>query len=293
MNETEEFVYRVPGSTAGSRPGAHRGSSRGSGMSFAAHARLFDQPDPRRLDLRASITDVRGEWLVRTYLQPASITVHVLIDMSTSMRFGQPGKLNVATQFLQSLGISAHAYGDAISMLAFDEQFREDLYMPPRRGRAIGSLMADTLNNAIPATPVQGKSSSQKSTISAFQTAVNQIEGTNGLVFLLSDFHWPLNTVDSTLDKLSNTTLVPIVIWDKTEVVPPAAGQLLFARDLESQQRRQLWISEHKREQWLENVQSQRQNLIDLFAKRNSKPFFIESEFNAERLSRYFMEHAS
>lgn len=293
MMETEEFVYRVPGSMAGSRPGAHRGSGRGSGMSFAAHARLFDQPDPRRLDLRASLSDVRGEWLVRTYLQPASITVHVLVDMSASMHFGTPGKIQVATRFLQSLGISAHAYGDAISLLPFDEQFREDLYMPPRRGRALGSLMADTLLNATPTAPARINANAHNSGQSAFETAVNQIEGTTGLVFLLSDFHWTLDNVDSILDKLSNTTLVPIVIWDEAEVIPPAAGQLLFARDLENQRRSQLWISERKREQWLDNVRHQRQHLIDLFAKRNSTPFFIETDFNAERLSRYFMEHAS
>lgn len=293
MNEAEEFVYRIPGSMAGTRPGAHRGSSRGSGMNFAGHARLFDQPDPRRLDLRASITDVRGEWLVRTYLQPASITVHVLVDMSASMYFGHPGKIQVAAQFLHSLGISAHAYGDALSLLPFDEQFREDLYIPPRRGRAVGSLMVETILNVIPTTRKTRKSNAHNCEKSAFETAVNQIEGTTGLVFLLSDFHWMLDKIDSTLDKLSNTTLVPIVIWDAAEVVPPAAGQLLFARDIKNQNKRQLWISEQKREQWLDNVQNQRQILIDLFSKRNSTPFFIETEFNAERLSRYFMEHAS
>jgi len=72
-------------------------------MRFAAHARLFDVPDPRRLDLRASISDMRGDWLIRTFMQPASITVHVLLDVSASMRFGQPGKLQVAADFLLSL----------------------------------------------------------------------------------------------------------------------------------------------------------------------------------------------
>ncbi len=262
-------------------------------MSFAAHARLFDQPDPRRLDLRASITDVRGDWLVRTYLQPASITVHVMVDISASMFFGQPGKLHIAAQFLHSLGISAHTYGDALSLLPFDEQFREDLYMPPRRGRAVGALMADTILQATSTTTVQRKSHVHSLNESAFETAVSRLEGTTGMVFLLSDFHWTFHKLDTVLDKLSGATLVPVVIWDKAEVVPPEAGQLLYARGLESQTRRQLWISEKKRKQWLDKVQEQRQQLTELFARRNSAPFFIETEFNAERLSRYFMEHVS
>ena|GEM_PF-208352 len=307
---TEEFLYRLPASTAGSRPGAHHGLSRGSGMRFAAHARLFDVPDPRRLDLRASLSDVRGDWLIRTFLQPASITVHVLLDVSASMRFGQPGKLQVAADFLHSLGISAHGYGDAISLLAFDSQFRDDLYQPPQRGRGVGTSMAETVRSvsraAHAAAPLSlwnrafGKTlgavqsaDSQNNTCTALQQAVSRLEGQTGLVFLLSDFHWKLDELEPLLDKLANATLVPMVIWDKAEVVPPDAGQLLFAREIESARKRQLWISEPKRRQWLENVEKQREQLIRVFARHHCTPVFIESEFNAQQLTRHFTEHLS
>jgi len=285
----EEFVYRLPVSSVGSRPGAHRGSSRGAGMSFAAHAKLFDQPDPRRLDLRASISDVRGDWLVRTYLQPASITVYVLLDISESMKFGHPGKLQVAAKFLHCLGLSAYAYGDAISLLPFDSRFREDLYFPARRGRAAGALMADAVLSASANRDPKG----HESTPAALDRVADRIVGATGLVFMLSDFHWPLDKLGSSLEKLSSATVVPLVVWDKAEVTPPAAGQLLFASELESQNRRQLWLTERKRTQWRDGVQQKRQELIDLFARFNSAPLFIENAFNAESMSRYFMEHVS
>ncbi|MFK8079581.1 MAG: DUF58 domain-containing protein [Granulosicoccus sp.] len=288
-SSNEEFVYRLPVSSSGTRPGAHRGLSRGSGMNFAAHARLFDVPDPRRLDLRASISDVRGDWLVRTYLQPASINIHVLLDMSASMHFGKPGKLQVAADFLNSLGISAHSYGDAISLLPFDTVFREDLYQPARRGRAIGAHMAKTVQDAKPPAPHEATAGKQ----SALAEAVSRIEGQSGMVFLMSDFHFSLEYMEPLLDKLANATLVPIVVWDQSEVIPPDAGQLLFARDLNNGQRRQLWITEPRRSEWLANVQAQRQRLVDTFARHNSSPFFIEHDFNAEQLSRYFTEHVS
>lgn len=285
----EEFVYKLPGTAPGSRPGAHRGTSRGSGMSFAAHARLFDQPDPRRLDLRASINDVRGDWLVRTYLQPASITVHVLLDISASMHFGDPGKIQAATDFLRCLGLSAHAYGDAISLLPFDNQFREDLYIAPRRGRAIGTLMADAISNASIVTETHGHAGVR----SAFDASATRLVDATGIVFILSDFHWALDDLGPVLEKLSAATVVPLVIWDKTEVTPPDAGQLLFARELGGRKRAQLWLSEAKREAWIDNVIQRRQDLSDLFAKHNSSPLFIEASFNAEDLSRYFMERVS
>ena len=292
MNLTDaEFVYRLPVSTTGNRPGAHRGLSRGSGMNFAAHARLFDVPDPRRLDLRASINDARGEWLVRTYQQPASITVNVLLDVSASMNFGKPGKLKVAADFLRSLGISAYGYGDALSLLPFDEKFREDLYQPPQRGRAVGASMAQSIQLA--SQTESGSPPGYNSNDTALGNAVDRIEGQTGLVFLLSDFHWDLDKLAPLLDKLATATVVPVVIWDRTEVTPPDAGQLLFARDLKNGSRRQLWISEAKRSAWLANVHAQRQRLTDLFASHNCSPFFIENEFSAERLTRYFMERSS
>jgi len=70
------------------------------------------------------------------------------------------------------------------------------------------------------------------------QQAVSRLEGQTGLVFLLSDFHWKLDELEPLLDKLANATLVPMVIWDKAEVVPPDAGQLLFAREIESARKR-------------------------------------------------------
>ena len=282
----EEFVYRLPIATSGSRPGAHAGHSRGAGMNFAAHARLFDQPDPRRLDLRASITDVRGDWLVRTYQQPGSITVHVLVDLSASMHFGNPGKLQVIAQFLESLGLSAHAYGDAVSLLPFDSHFRQDLYIPPRRGRALGSLMANTILGAS-----TGETRKRPVHIGdALQQAANQIAGSSGMIFLASDFHWNLDEFQRIANTLSSATLVPLVVWDKAESTPPEAGQLLFARDIESDSMQQVWINERNRAEWTERVSDRRQQLKRFFAASDCRALFIDGQFNSEQVSRYFME---
>ncbi|MGC2040842.1 MAG: MxaS protein, partial [Paraburkholderia caledonica] len=78
MKEIAEFHYRLPMRSSGFRPGSHRGSSFGAGQEFAMHGRLFDYPDPRRIDLRASVRAARSEWLVRVHLQRAAVPVQVL-----------------------------------------------------------------------------------------------------------------------------------------------------------------------------------------------------------------------
>ena len=284
MNQgMDEFVYKLPGLSGGSRPGAHRSLSRGAGMSFAGHARLFDQPDPRRLDLRASFSDIRGEWLVRTHLQRSAVSIKAIVDVSASMHFGTPGKIQVAAAFLQALGNSAHAYGDAASLLAFDKSFREDMFLPARAGRANASVMASTLTEKSAESIMPG-------TIAGLADTVEHIAGTTGLVFIVSDMHWSLDTLQPILDKLSAATVVPIVIWDSAEINPPAQGQLLPVRDSESGKRRHLWMSRKSRGQWLDNVQLRRETILESFDKQSITPFFIDGQFDAEKLSQYFME---
>ena len=131
------------------------------------------------------------------------------------------------------------------------------------------------------------------STCVALDATVARLEGATGMVFLVSDFHWPLHNMHKILDRLSTTRVIPLVIWDKVEATPPDAGQLLSARDMQTGRAKTLWVTDNKRLTWLENVQRRRHELFKLFARHATVPFFLEEAFNAERLSRYFMEQVS
>ena len=70
----------------------------------------------------------------------------VMVDVSASMHFGaQRSKLQVAADFVEALGPSAFRVGDAVGLLAFDHEEREDLFMPPRHSRGAGIAMAEAL----------------------------------------------------------------------------------------------------------------------------------------------------
>lgn len=279
----DQFVYKLPGHTGGARSGAHRSRSRGSGMSFAGHARLFDQPDPRRLDLRASLADVNGDWLVRTYLQRSTLSIKAVVDLSASMHFGSPGKLAIASSFLQALGNSAQGYGDAVSLLTFDERFREELFMPPRTGRGLAMAMASILDTCM-------RQPAKAGDLHALSQTLDHIAGTADMIFIVSDMHWPLEALHPLLHTLGESTIIPIVIWDREETTPPEAGQLLPMRDSETGKLRRLWLNHNSRKRWLNHVAARRHALIGAFDQHGIKPFFINGPFDAEQLSRYFME---
>ena len=146
MDAPKEFHYRLAGRISGQRPGSHPGSSVGAGQEFVAHRNLYDYPDPRRLDLRASLRTLQGEWLVRVNRQHTGTTVRALVDVSASMSFGASlPKLHVVADLVEALGMSAFRVGDAVGMMAFDTHERTELFMPARLSRGMGTIMAAAL----------------------------------------------------------------------------------------------------------------------------------------------------
>ncbi|CAB3682816.1 hypothetical protein LMG27174_02745 [Paraburkholderia rhynchosiae] len=248
------------------------------------HGRLFDYPDPRRLDLRASVRAARSEWLVRVHLQRAAVPVQVLVDVSASMHFGtRETKLQVAADFVEALGYSAFRVGDPLGMLAFDTHARDDLFMPARSGRGIGNLLATMLRESTSVASGGGN-------IEALQRIASTLAGRQALVFLVSDFHWPLGGLPAVLDLLVHAYVVPIVVWDAAEIAPPDGGPLLAVSDAESGARRTLWLRGSVRERWREGVVRRRAELSRIFGKRGIEPFYMESAFDPEAMSRYFLE---
>jgi hypothetical protein len=281
MSTSREFHYRLPRRSGGWRPGSHPGSSLGAGQEFVSHVSLYDRPDPRRLDLRASLREVRGDWLVRVNRQRVSVPVHVIADVSTSMSFGAPtSKLRVVADFVTALGQSAFRVGDALGMLAFDAHERRDLFVPALLSRGVGEVMASMLIDC------EGTAGSG----GGLEEAALHLAGRHGLIFLASDFHWPLDRLDGVLDLLTHSYIVPLVIWDPAEVQPPNHDGLMPLRDVESGRRSTLWLRPSMRTRWREAVERRRAELNELFAARGIRPFYVSGEFDSEALSHYFFE---
>jgi uncharacterized protein (DUF58 family) len=245
---------------------------------------LYDRPDPRRLDLRASLRNVRGDWLVRVYRQRAGIPVHVVVDVSSSMSFGaRRPKLQVAAEFVEALGRSAFRVGDALGMLAFDAKERADLLVPALLSRGMGSVMAAMLQEC--ATSAGG--------VGGLEQAALNLAGREGLVFLLSDFHWPLDRLGGVLDLLAPAYVVPMIVWDPAEIQPPTRDGLAALHDAETGVRRTLWMRPKLRTQWRHAVAKRRAELDGFFAARSVRPFYLTGTFDGEAMSQYFFEAAA
>lgn len=287
MSHDDEFHYRLPRRFGGRRPGAHEGSGLGSGQGFAAHRRLLDHPDPRRLDLRASLREPHGDWLVRLQRPRVAVPVYALVDVSASMHFGAGRrKLDVVADFAEALGRSAFRAGDPVGLAAFDATEREDLFIPARHGRGAGFAIAEALRACgAPESP-----QAAAATPAALARAAERLAGRCGLVFLVSDFHWPLDDLAAVLDRLAPAVIVPMPAWDPAEAEPPAGRALLELADAESGERRTLWLREPLRAAWRDGVAARRAELQSLFDAQGLQAFALGGRFDAEGLTRHFLE---
>jgi hypothetical protein len=300
MDTPQEFHYRLPGRVSGQRPGSHSGSSIGAGQEFVSHMSLYDRPDPRRLDLRASLRGLTDDWLVRVNRQRAGASVRAIVDVSASMFFGSRlPKLHVVADFVEALGLSAFRVGDAVGMMAFDATERTDLFVPARRSRGMGSLMGTALREVSdlgasgasrapsalsPSAPSHGHRAD------GLEDAASRLAGQQGLVFLVSDFHWPLERLEVALHLMAHAGVVPVVVWDPAETHPPTGNALASLRDAESGARRTLWLRPKLRKDWERAVEQRRTEIDSFFAAHAIRPFYVEGAFDADALSRYFFE---
>ena len=280
MDDSGEIRYHLPRRAGGQRAGAHRGTAAGAGTEFLTHQSLFDRPDPRRLDLRASLADLRGDWLVRVNRLRAAVTVLALVDVSASMRFGEPAKLDLAADFVASLGHSAFRIGDAVGMLGFDATLRDDLHVAPRHGRGVGETLAALLRAC----------ASGPGGIAGLRDAAMQVGPRPALVFVVSDFLWPLAGLGDVLDLLARAHVVPLVVVDPAESEAPARGGLALLSDAETSRQRALWVRPALRTRWRDAALARQAQLAAIFADRGLRPFTLHGAFDPQALSNHLLE---
>jgi hypothetical protein len=274
-----EFHYRIGAPVLGHFPGHHRSTRGESGFEFRGHASLLDAPDPRRLDLHASLRDPFGNWIVRVHSQRKSIPVVMLADLSASMSFeGGHRKQHVVADFAESLAWSAWRTGDSFGFIGCDSVVRNDLLVPQTRSSGRGTVLA----RALRALPLQGRSAD------GLLRAHEHLPRQRSLVFLVSDFHFPVSRLQLLLASLAHHDVVPVVVWDPLEFGLTAHHGLVHAVDAESGRRRLVWWRPAVRDKWRRQHEARRAELLAIFRAQRLKPLFVEGPFRADDVTRHF-----
>lgn len=236
-------------------------------------------PDPRRVDLRASVQNIWQQLLVRTYRQDCAVPVYVLADLSASMDFrGTTHKLDMLSDLTAAAGYSTFRTGDPFGFIGFDERICREYFHPAMHDRAAGMRIATQLRGLVPA----GGSSR------GIVAAARGVGARPSLVFIVSDFHFAPALAAAALAALTPHLVVPVVLSDSTEHRSLPRYGLARVVDRETGHKRTLLLRRSLNERIERRFQAQRRALHRLCVRHGTRPLYIEDVFCAEFVTRYF-----
>ncbi|QKP78848.1 DUF58 domain-containing protein [Methyloligella sp. GL2] len=282
--QSVDLPYRLAWRSTAVRTGAHRGTIEGAGGLFRDHVQLLRSPDPRRIDLRVSMRDPYGNLYVKRFEQKSAITLYCLVDLSGSMAFGGASpKLDAAADIVGALAASSRRIGDSFGLIGCGRHIVPELMFPATRSRGGENEMIERLRHAEP----QGHS------VGGLLEAAGYLAGHRKLVFVISDFYFPDETVEAIFDALTGHDVVPIVLRDETEARELPAWGLLTLRDLETGGHRMLAMRPSLRKQLIAEADA-RDRVLGSIARRHGRaPCRLTTPVNWDRFTEYLMGEAA
>ena len=279
----EHLHYRLQWQSGAVYPGAHPGQMVGGGQLFKRHVPFIASPDPRRIDLRASVLDPFNGFSVRVYQQQSSIKLYLVADLSASMRFcGESSKQQSLVQLLLDMAYSACNYGDSFGFIGCTDRVKPCWYMPAGQSLERVKALAADISQAYFSGNAHG-----------LIHATPYLPGHRALVFLLSDFHFPLSQLRELLSSLQNHDVVPIVLWDSYECDNWPDWGLVSVQDLESGKDRTLFMRPALRKKIRVAYAQRQMALKECFRAFGCEPLFMTAAYNAALINRYFQQRVA
>lgn len=277
--DLQPIPYRLRWRPEGILPGAHPGHGEGAEGEFRRHVGLLRHPDPRRIDLRASLRDPYGELHVRQFAPRRAVAVAALVDLSGSMRFGEAVAQRVA-DLCALLALSAVRSGDSFALFGCDARLREGASIPLARRRGLEAEVRQRLRNAAAAGA---------GTAGLFEAA-ERLPGRRSLIFLVSDFLLPQPQIERLLDALWRHDVVPVVVRSSAAEEDLPRWGLIEVGDLETGTSRLVFMRPGLRRRWRQEALERRQALDALFARRGLRAFDLRDELDIDALALHLME---
>jgi uncharacterized protein (DUF58 family) len=281
-NNIETFDYHINWRTKGHHPGQHKSNQRGMGIEFAGHSNLIDYPDPRRIDIRQSMRDPLEQIYVRIFNQRSTTPVMVVTDLSSSMNYGlKRTKLNLASEIGTVISNSVISRSDALGFIGFNEHTETKWWSPLSYRPHKTQLLIKRLQNH------NSIGSGHKGIKNIFRI----IPRDHTLIFLISDFHMPIKDIEHSLSRLTKHTIVPIILWNRSEYEDLPRFGIISITDPESGLEKTIFLRKTMLKKIKDQFKRRKKELEKIFLKYNSPPFFVNDKFEVLEMTKYFNEH--
>ncbi len=222
---------RITSSYAGSR----RSIAHGRGHTIDEYRPYVAGDDIRLIDWK--IYARTDDFYIKQYEEERSLTVHIVLDSSSSMGFGKPSKFDYGAQLGLGFAFLALKGNDKFEFSTFAKDLTS---LRAKRGMSQIASAIEILNNV--------KIGGESSFVDSMRKYKKVLHG-RSMVIVISDFLIPLDEIKEGLLRLSKNEMHVIQVLDREEVKLDIEGDVNL-HDSESSNIMRTYISRNLREKY-------------------------------------------
>jgi len=233
LNELSRFHLIVHKRVTSTFIGPRHSIAMGRGITFKDHRIYAPGDDFRSIDWR--IFARTDDLYVKNYEEERSLTVHIIIDASSSMNFGKPiNKFDYAAMLGVGFAYMAMKENEKFQFSTFSDTLE---VFQPKKGMAQLASMIDYLNNI----KIKGSSKIDDAILQ-----YKKILGHRAMLILVSDFLVPIEQIREALYALGDHEIKIIQVLDPVEKELKLQGDYKL-EDSETKDRIRTFISQRLR----------------------------------------------
>jgi uncharacterized protein (DUF58 family) len=245
--------------------GERRAVATGRGLIFKDHAIYTPGDDFRAIDWK--VLARLDKLFIKRFEEERNLTVHVIIDYSGSMGFGQKVK---KVDYADMLGLGfcymAMKHNERFVVSTFADRLE---VFKPKRGRTNLMRALDYLNERKP----KGLSKFEAS-LAAYKKRIN----TRSFVVIMSDFLYDPAEIKSAIKRYRDHHVVLIQVLDKTEAEMNIEGDFKLV-DAETDDTLRTFISPYARKNYLQQMAEHQAKIRQACDEIGAKFFVFSTDY--------------
>ena len=263
IEELDRFHLALKKNSTEIEEGEQQSFSTGQGMIFEDHKKYIPGDDIRKMDWKAYART--GDLFVKRFEEEKSVTVHVLVDRSSSMDFGNVNKYDYSAKLGLATAQMVSNTNDRFRYAVFSETVTDISHA--RRKPNLGD-MVETLNS-LRKTP--------ESLIERCVTEYSKRIENESAVIIISDFLVEPEKVEQAVKRLQGTDVILVNTLSGEELNPDMRGDKILL-DPESDSRLRTYLSKKTRNQYQEELKEHTEAIEQAAEKYGAKYVKVSTE---------------
>lgn len=271
LDELDRFHRALKKNSVELHQGEQKSDFSGQGMIFRDHKEYVPGDDIRKIDWKAYART--GEYFVKRYEEEKNITLHIIVDRSSSMDYGETNKYEYASKIGLGLAYMTNKTNDRFRYSVFSETLTD--LTAARRNANLGQLV-ETLNN-LRKTP----ESQVGRCLSEYASRIKN----KSTIVILSDFLVDVEKVEDALTSLEDSEVILVNTLSSQEISPEMEGEKIL-KDPESSSRIRTYLTGKVKNTYQNRLEDHQEELKEVAEENRAR--FIQVDTGEEFFQSFY-----